>query len=58
MEEDTRNNKRVERNPEERNVGTKGKCPKQGLTIVEDLTEGLSEGRENFTLKSVNNCQD
>ena len=37
--------KRVVRNIEERNVGTKGKNPKQGLTSAKDLTIELSEGR-------------
>ena len=31
---------------EERNVGTKGKSPKQGLTNVKDLPMELPEGRE------------
>ena len=33
-----RNSKRVVRNMKERNVGTKRKSLKQGLTIAEDLT--------------------
>ena len=32
------NNARVVRNLEERNVGTKEKSPKQGLTSAKDLT--------------------
>ena len=39
------NNKRVVRNMEERNVGTKGKGLKQDLTFAEDLTIELPEGR-------------
>ena len=31
---------------EERNVGTKGKSPKQDLTSAKDLTIELSVGRE------------
>ena len=31
---------------EERNVGTKGKSPKQGLTNAKDLPKELPEGRE------------
>ena len=31
---------------EERNVGKKGKSPKQGLTIDKDLAIELPEGRE------------
>ena len=38
--------KGIVRNMEERNVGTKGKSPKQGLTSAEDLTIDLPEGRE------------
>ena len=34
------------RNPEERNVGTKVKSPKQDLTSAKDLTVELPEGRE------------
>ena len=30
----------------ERNVGTKGKSPKQGITSAKDLTIELAEGRE------------
>ena len=40
------NNARVVRNLERRNVGTKGKSPKQGLTRCENLTTELPEGRE------------
>ena len=40
-----KNNARVVRNLEERNVGTKGKCPKQGLSSAKDLMN-LLEGRE------------
>ena len=36
----------VVRNLEERNVGTKGKCPKQGLISAKDLTVQLPEGCE------------
>ena len=38
MKQEEEAGKRVSRNPEEINVGTKGKRPKQGLTIAEDLT--------------------
>ena len=41
-----KNNARVVRNLEERNVGTKGKSPKQGLTSANDLTIELPEERE------------
>ena len=37
---------RVVTNLEERNVGTKGKSPKQGLTSAKDLTIELFEGGE------------
>ena len=37
---------RIVRNMEERNVGTKGKSPKQNLTSAKDLTIELSEGRQ------------
>ena len=40
------NSKRVVRNMEERNVGTKENCPKRGLTSPEDIAIELSEGRE------------
>ena len=30
----------------ERNVGTKGKSPKQGLTMAKDLPMELSDGHE------------
>ena len=40
--------KRVVRNLEQRNVGTKRKRPKRGLSNVEDLTIELPKGRENF----------
>ena len=40
------NSKRVVRDLEERNVGTKRKNRKQGLTSAEDLTIMLSEGRD------------
>ena len=40
------NSKRVVRNREERNVGTKRKSPKQGLTSAKDLTTELPDGRE------------
>ena len=33
---------------EERNVGTKGKSPKQGLTSAKDLPMELSEGRKSL----------
>ena len=36
----------VVRNLEERNVGTKGRRPKQDLTNGKDLTIELPEGRE------------
>ena len=38
--------KRVVRNLEERNVSTKVKSLKQGLTSAKDLTTELPEGRE------------
>ena len=41
-----KNNVRVARSLEERNVGMKGKSPKQDLTSAKDLTIGLPEGRE------------
>ena len=41
-----RNSNRVVRNVEERNVGTKGKRPKQGLISAKDLPIELSEGCE------------
>ena len=41
-----KNNVRVVRNLEERNVGTKRKRPKQGQTSGKDLTIELPEGRE------------
>ena len=37
---------RVARNLEQRNAGTKGKNPKQGLTSTENLTIEISEGRQ------------
>ena len=36
----------IVRNMEERNVGTKGKCPKQGIASAKDLIIELVEGRE------------
>ena len=41
-----KNNARVVRKLEERNMGTKGKSPKQGLTSAKDLITELLEGRE------------
>ena len=41
-------NNRLVRNIEERNVGTKGKSPKQGLTNAKDLPMELSEGLESL----------
>ena len=41
-----RNNARVVRNLEERNVGTKGKSPEQDLTSAKDLTIELLEKQE------------
>ena len=38
--------KRVVKNMEEINVGTKEKSPKQGLTSAEDLTIEFFDGRE------------
>ena len=38
------NSKRGVKNLEEKNVGTKGKSPKQGLTKATDLTIELPEG--------------
>ena len=43
MHENKSDSKRIVRNLEERNVGTKGKSPKQGLTSAEDLTIELPE---------------
>ena len=40
------NNARVVRNLEERNVGTKGKSPKQSLTSAKDLTTELPVGHD------------
>ena len=37
---------RVVGNLEEKNVGTKGKSPKQGLTSAKDLPMELPEGRK------------
>ena len=45
-----KNNARVKRNLEERNVGTKRKNPKQGLISAKDLTIELPEGRESPTM--------
>ena len=45
-EETDKNNARVVRNLEERNVDTKGKSPKQGLINAKDLTIELPEGSE------------
>ena len=46
-EVDTRNSKRVVKNLKERNVDTKKKSPKQGLTSAEDLTIKLrNKGRD------------
>ena len=41
---DNSNSKRVVRNLEQRNAGTKGKSPKQSLISAKDLTIELSEG--------------
>ena len=38
------NSKRVGRNLDKRNLGMKGRSPKQGLTNAKDLTNDLSEG--------------
>ena len=46
VEETDKNNARVVRNMEEKNVGTKEKSPKQALTSAKDLTIELPEGRE------------
>ena len=40
------NSKRVVRNLEERNVGTKGKSPKQDLSTAKDLTKEFTERRK------------
>ena len=40
------NGRRVVRNLEERNVGTKRKSPKQGLTSVNYITIELPDSRE------------
>ena len=45
-ETDTRIMQENSKNLEERNLGTKGKRPKQNLTSAKDLTIELSEGRE------------
>ena len=39
---------RVVRNMEERNVGTKGKSPKQDLTSPKELTTEISEGSKSL----------
>ena len=44
-EETDKNNARVVRNLEERNVGTKGESPKHDLTSAKDPTIELTEGR-------------
>ena len=44
-----KNNVRVVRNMETRNLGTKGKSPKQDLTSAKDLTIELPEGRQSLT---------
>ena len=43
-----KNNARVVRDPEERNVGTKRKSSKQGLIGAKDLTIELPKGRESL----------
>ena len=45
-ETDKNNSKKVVRNLEERNVGMKGKSPKQDLTSAKDLTIEHLEGLE------------
>ena len=45
-EELDKNNARILGNLKERNVGTKGKSPKQDLTSAKDLTIELPEERE------------
>ena len=45
-DETDKNNARIVRNVEERNVGTKGKRPKQGLISAKDQTIELPEGRK------------
>ena len=45
-EETDKNDVRVARNLEERNVGRKGKSLKQGLISAKDLTIELPEGRD------------
>ena len=45
-EERDKNNTRVIRNLEERNMGIKRKSPKQGLISTKDLTIELPEGDE------------
>ena len=45
-EETYKNNARVVKNLKERNVGTKGKNPKENLTSANNLTIELPEGRE------------
>ena len=49
------NSKRMARNMEERNIGTKMKSPKQDLTSDEDLTIILPEGHVIFTKKKFTN---
>ena len=39
-------NNAIVRNPEDMNVVTRGKCPKQGLTSAKDLTIEHPEGRQ------------
>ena len=54
-EETDTNNARVVRNLEERNMGTKGKSPKQDLSSANDLTIELPGGRESlYTIDQTN----
>ena len=46
MKQEEETDTRVVWNMEERNVGARGKSPKQDLTSVKDLTIELPEGRE------------
>ena len=46
MKQEEETDTRVVGNMEERNVGARGKSPKQDLTSVKDLTIELPEGRE------------
>ena len=52
-EEADKNNARVVRNLEERNVGTKWKSPKQGITTAKDLPSELPEGQYIYVINKA-----